>query len=556
MHSPCFLKIENGFEVSIFFDSSYEQIEIGNSVVWLKSNYSSDSKKKFLKYLEAEINFGLSQEKFKTVLSKSSGRFSLIIKTPHFCAAAVDKLRIYPLYFLSPSKGNVIISTSFAPLVKPFNLTFNETGILEIAMAGYTIGRDTIYQGLSALQAGDFMFVDNVCSVEKYYCYKPRNFKDANRDDLSEQLSDLTLKILEEIFEANKAKLIYIPLSAGIDSRLIVSGLKEIGAKNIKCFSYGQAGNFEAEVAKKISKRLGYEWQFVELNIKKQRTFQKSEVFSTYYKGVDSGLSVPFYQDVAALYYLSQVEKLGKDTIFINGNTGDFISGGHIQEGLRTFQPDSISNLINIIIKKHFSLWGTLKSSENLEVLKIKIENQIREIISLDGSRKDEWCLFECFEFLNRQSKYVISGQLNYEFYNSGWELPLWDQRFVDFWATVPFDFKKGQALYKYALKKNNWGNVWQDIPINQIKFSSDLLKNLRLLMKFLSIPLGEKGWHRIDRRLFAYHTEILGLYAPWSYWEIFSNKNEPRNILSWLSKKYLDEKRLEAQNGQSVFDK
>ena len=49
---------------------------------------------------------------------------------------------------------------------------------------------------------------------------------------------------------------IAVPLSAGRDSRLVVSGLKHLGAENVTCYSYGPRGNFEGEIAKRICESL------------------------------------------------------------------------------------------------------------------------------------------------------------------------------------------------------------------------------------------------------------------------------------------------------------
>ena len=57
--------------------------------------------------------------------------------------------------------------------------------------------------------------------------------------------------------------------------------------------------------------------------------------------------------------------------------------------------------------------------------------------------------LWERLEFLNRQSKYVISGQKVYDFLNMQWDLPLWSDEYLDFWSCVPSNTRLAKACTK-----------------------------------------------------------------------------------------------------------
>ena len=53
----------------------------------------------------------------------------------------------------------------------------------------------------------------------------------------------------------------------------VASILKHLGATNVKCYSYGTAGNFEAKIAKIIAHKLGYEWKFIPLTHKSEKKY-------------------------------------------------------------------------------------------------------------------------------------------------------------------------------------------------------------------------------------------------------------------------------------------
>ena len=59
-----------------------------------------------------------------------------------------------------------------------------------------------------------------------------------------------------------------MPLSAGWDSRFIVSGLKHFGYENVICVSYGRNNNTDMLIAKEVADRLGYKW--IKLEYKKK----------------------------------------------------------------------------------------------------------------------------------------------------------------------------------------------------------------------------------------------------------------------------------------------
>ena len=94
---------------------------------------------------------------------------------------------------------------------------------------------------------------------------------------------------------------------------------------------------------------------------------------------------------------------------------------------------------------------------------------------------------------MNRQSNYVIQGQRVYDFLNIKWELPLWHDSYLEFWNRVPYKFKLNQELYKDTLLKNNWGNVWKNIPINKYYVTPSSLRYIRNMLKVFFIFKSKK---------------------------------------------------------------
>ncbi len=240
-----------------------------------------------------------------------------------------------------------------------------------------------------------------------------------------------------------------------------------------------------------------------------------------------------------------------EDAVFINGNSGDFISGAHISSLKNSLSDYSNKeqrkdNILNILIEKHFSLWGYLKSEKNVEKIKILLWN---EIVLTCGELKDkstDHLFYEYSEFIDRQSKYVISGQKTYEFYGYDWRLPLWDDEYLFFWQKVPAELKEHQKLYTDMLKKKNFGNVWgDDILVNKKNITPKWIIPLRFISKIFFSLFGNYGktmWKQFERVVFNYWMINTHTLKAFSYLRILADFNKkPRGIYPcWFSHEYV----------------
>ena len=202
-------------------------------------------------------------------------------------------------------------------------------------------------------------------------------------------------------------------------------------------------------------------------------------------------------------------------------------------------------NILSQLIEKHFSLWGYLKTDLNKINLKVNLWNEIVEGCSDIQKNSNDHLLYEYSEFIDRQSKYVISGQRMYEYYGYDWRLPLWNDEYLLFWQKVPLNFKLKQKLYIEMLKKNNFGNVWgDDIPVNKKQIAPRWVIPLRSICK---IPFsffgkrGKKAWKQFDINFFFYFRDITHMMDTQNYIKVVMDIfKKPKNNVSWLTKDYL----------------
>ena len=522
------IKEENGWKKLFYKDMN----------LWLKGYIFNKKTEILLKELKS-----LPLIKIEDYLCKLDGHFALVIQTKSLTLVSVDKIRSIPIFWMD-NEINIHAPT----MVKNNKINkLNQDAILSIKMSGYTINEDTIYQGLNSLIAGQYV-IFNKNKVKRNYYYSPLPSKALSEINYKKNLASTTLRIIKKMIKSLNGRQIVVPLSAGYDSRLIVSGLSYLGYKNVKCYSYGTKGNFESKIAKIIANKLGYEYKFIPLTIRSEREFYKSKEFKRFLYFADSCVSVPYFQSLSTIPKLKNW--IEKDAIFVNGNTGDFISGGHIitstNDRNNTTSKKSIKEIIlKKIINKHFSLWSYQKTEKNIKNIKSQLVNKIpKEIIDNDK----DYVLPEYSEFINRQSKYVINGQRSYEFYGYEWRLPLWDDEYLYYWQQVPVELKKNQKLYTSMLKSENWGGVWgEDIPVNKKTIRPLWLIPLRFIAKLPFVLFGKKAWHQFETAVFYYFMDVTKMICIKGYLTVIKDVFKgPRNHLSWQVKDYIKSKEEE----------
>ena len=517
-----------------------------NLTIWIKGYIYSHSINDIFKICK-----NIKKDEVSSFIESIDGHFALVFQRDDLTFIAVDKIRSTPLFF-TKIKNDFFIDYNPNNLVKfnEFSKRIDENATLELAMSGFTIGNKSIYKNLYCLKAGELvLFQSNSYEYLHYYKYFSELVVKSNEEYLDE-LSELTLNIFQKMLNQIGDRQIIIPLSGGHDSRLVASILNHLEVKNVKCYSYGTPGNFEAKIAKKIAKKLGFEWKFIPLTHKSEKNYYASNEYIEYKKFSETYSAVPYIQSLSSIKYLKDMKWINQDAIFINGLSGDFISGGHadISNNIRNEDLSFESrkeNILNKLIEKHFSLWGSLKTKNNINEIKNNLWNEIIKGCGKLKKKSQDHLFFEYSELIDRQSKYVIQKQNVYEFYGYESRLPLWDDQYLNFWRQVPLNYKLKQKLYKEMLKKNNFGNVWsKNFFLNKKTITPKWVIPLRFILKIpfsLFGKVGKKAWKQFDINFFKYLTNTSHTWDMYSYFRIIKDTfKKPRNSISWQVEDYL----------------
>ena len=526
-----------------------------NNTLWIKGVvYNKSDTVIFQKLINLKIN------EIKSFLAQIDGHFAIILKKNNDIILAVDAIASIPILY-SKIKSNIIISQSSTQITNLRECKFNPDSVLPLAMSGYTIGQETIYKNINLVEAGQFVILNlhsNNIKITSYHKFSPWvNHYDLDYESLRKKLIDLNLKIVKKCYDYSikKNKKIAVPLSAGYDSRLVVSTLKQLGATNVITFSYGLKSNFEATAAKQISNYCGYKWYFVNLNHNKVYLDYKSKQFNEYIKKNENGYTVLDYKEFTPIKELSN-SKLLEDSIIINGQAGDFISGGHTLNknflANKKFFFNNAENVFNCIINKHYSLWQALKNKKNINKIIDSLKKQLKKNnLDNDYYFQDNlnYIIIEFLEYYNRQSKHVTSRQRVYEFFGHEWALPLWDREYINFWERIPFQFKLNQKLYLDALVHSNLGNVWGKKWISlksNLRISPYYFRFfIRPFFKIIFLFINKKSWYDFEKRFIYYWIDNVCGTGIKKYMDILREKRGFRNSFSFSVADYLYSKNI-----------
>lgn len=455
-------------------------------------------------------------DQLAAALRRLDGHFGVVIEEPGRLIAATDRIRSFPLFYAREVGGYALDSQARRLLASRPQWAADPDGGLAVAMSGYTVGPATLYRDIKQIEAGGLaVFAGENADVRRYYTYDAwQEPERLNRTVAKRRHGELVRHIFEKLAGGLDGRPVLVPLSGGLDSRLVAAGLVEVGYRNVICFAYGRAGNYEAERSRQVAEKLGLPWQFVAYSPAKVREFQNRRTFAEHYRVADTCASVPFIQDLLAIEELKGRCAVPDDAVFVNGQSGDFITGNHVPEPLRQPRPDLApeqrrARITNALITKHFSLWEDLKTPDNLSRIGCLLNDRIAAANVPEVAASADYGVYELLECQERQSKFVVSGQRVYDFFGYDWRLPLWDVEYMDFWERMPLEFKIAQNLYQDWLAEADWGGVWR--PLLPKRTIVPLLA--RYARAAASVPVklfGNEAWKNFDRKVFSHWTNVL----------------------------------------------
>ncbi len=393
-----------------------------------------------------------TKEDFIKGIQELNGFYALISLQGGQLFAAVDRVRSIPLFYAQKAQEFYLSDCADWVREKVGNTKLDLLAKGEFLLTGYVTGSDTLFPDVKQIQAGECIFIEDTpggITVEKHRYYEYiHNYPDSvTEEELITVHDEVLLNIFNRLIQIAAGRTIVVPLSGGLDSRLIVLMLKRLGYDKVIAFSYGRPGNSESVVSKQVADSLGIQWEFVEYSNDMWYQWYHSDEYKKYASFSDGCTSLPHIQDWPAVWHLKKNNKIPQDSIFVPGHSADLPAGSRSVSLPEIYEAGTINEAIILksILGWHYSLfdWSD-KAAKLLPVF----NNRIMQVLGDINRLPDNACAFELWDVSQRQAKFIINSLRVYEFWNYDWWMPFWDHEYMNFWTGVPLTYRKQKYLY------------------------------------------------------------------------------------------------------------
>lgn len=230
-----------------------------------------------------------------------------------------DWLGSIPVFHSQIGQGR-IVSTLEPVTVAAAGFTADDfflPGLVSLLINGHFISDWTLYKGMKVVPPDAVMHWDEKgFRAEQLWTVEPSQSRwEAGWDDLVDEMHELAHAAIADVLKTQQEWI--LPLSAGLDSRLIAAVGADIGV-DLHAYVWGEPESTDVVYSRKIARTLGYSWKRIEL----------SGDFLACYTPLWAGLfgsSMHFH----GMYQMSFLDTLrdGTETPLINGYIGDQLAG-------------------------------------------------------------------------------------------------------------------------------------------------------------------------------------------------------------------------------------
>ncbi|OKL50228.1 asparagine synthetase B family protein [Boudabousia marimammalium] len=373
--------------------------------------------------------------------------YALAEVKPKEVQLVTDQIRSFPLYY-AVTEDTVAVSDAPYWIANQLSLPIAEDRYQLVAETGFTWPDQTFYRGLNQVLPGTRLTISLDSGAVKETTLHQPLFSDT-RDDIDEtefvsQLNSALDTTMERAIAACGDSKILVPLSGGLDSRLIVTWLARHAVPNVLCFTYGRRESKEISISEQIAKNLGLDWTAVYLDDEAVKAAWLDPDTADFLKYCAAGASLPHVQDWYALRRLKEQGLASEGDVVFPGHT--IVDNFHNHEMLEHL-PVEIREVITVVESKHFVMKPSVETGAGRANFRLHVGRFLQDQ-NYDGSGNSLQRCIEGLNVLTRQTMYINNSMRAYEFFGLRWAIPMLDREFTDIWCSAPLDLTITRRVY------------------------------------------------------------------------------------------------------------
>lgn len=361
-----------------------------------------------------------------------TGHFAAIEVSETTVSVAVDRMRSYPLFY--EVTGETVRITDDPQTALDWASSLDRQAGQELLMAGFVTGPRTVFSNIKQVEAGTTVHIDRATGDERFdvwglSLHEEEGQEIADGAYFDAELERVVREAIERLLAQAGDRRLVLPLSGGLDSRLLVAHLRLLGVENVTCFTYGRPGSPEMQLSRAVAESAGYEWHVVDYTPDVVSSVWDRPQTGQWMRETWACSALPHAQDYIALVELLHKGIIPEDSVILPGHT---VVGNMHDEYVLEECPYDAQALQEIILKHHFKL---VPSVTQIPQSARTVIRDFFELIAYDGSPRSVRDAIENYNLRERQAKYINNSARTYDFLGLGWSYPMIDTEVYQLWT-------------------------------------------------------------------------------------------------------------------------